>query len=181
MHGCTSPGHAQRFLSAYGPIAPHCRPRRHLWSASGSREERRTIARAGPTSRGQSGLPRSKDDLRGGPLVFWVSLPHQRDNAPPCKSVGASSKGPYTTEGKAIANLRRDDSHSFERSSSRFADRSAVTHGSARRQGACFSCPVYFAHHRAGFGVGGASRGGQIHRLLSLVPSDGALRKKFTH
>jgi putative transposase len=28
-----SPGHAQRFLSTYGPIASHCRPRRHLFSA----------------------------------------------------------------------------------------------------------------------------------------------------
>ena len=28
MQGFTSPGHAQRFLSAYGPIAQHCRPRR---------------------------------------------------------------------------------------------------------------------------------------------------------
>ena len=29
MQGFTSPGHAQRFLSAYGPIAQHCLPRRH--------------------------------------------------------------------------------------------------------------------------------------------------------
>jgi putative transposase len=28
-----SPGHAQRFLSAYGPIASHFRPRRHRLSA----------------------------------------------------------------------------------------------------------------------------------------------------
>jgi putative transposase len=30
MQGFTSPGHAQRFLSAYGPMAQHFRPRRHL-------------------------------------------------------------------------------------------------------------------------------------------------------
>jgi putative transposase len=30
MRGFKSPGHAQRFLSAYGPIASHFRPRRHL-------------------------------------------------------------------------------------------------------------------------------------------------------
>jgi putative transposase len=30
MQGFKSPGHAQRFLSAYGPIAQHVRPRRHL-------------------------------------------------------------------------------------------------------------------------------------------------------
>jgi putative transposase len=39
MQGCTCPGHAQRFLSAYGPIAQHFRPRRHLLSASEYREE----------------------------------------------------------------------------------------------------------------------------------------------
>jgi putative transposase len=32
-----SPGHAQRFLSAYGPIARHFRPRRHRLSASAYR------------------------------------------------------------------------------------------------------------------------------------------------
>jgi hypothetical protein len=34
-----SPGQAQRFLSAYGPIAQHFRPRRHLLSASAYRQE----------------------------------------------------------------------------------------------------------------------------------------------
>lgn len=42
MQGFTSPGHAQRFLSAYGPIAQHFRPRRHLLSASEYREEMRS-------------------------------------------------------------------------------------------------------------------------------------------
>ena len=37
MQGVKSAGHAQRFLSAYGPIAQHFRPRRHLLSASESR------------------------------------------------------------------------------------------------------------------------------------------------
>jgi putative transposase len=39
MQGFKSPGHAQRFLSAYGPIAQHFRPRRHLLSASEYRQE----------------------------------------------------------------------------------------------------------------------------------------------
>jgi putative transposase len=39
MQGFKSPGHAQRFLSAYGPIAQHFRPRRHLLSASDYRQE----------------------------------------------------------------------------------------------------------------------------------------------
>jgi putative transposase len=41
MQGFKSPGHAQRFLSAYGPIAQHFRPRRHLLSASAYRQETR--------------------------------------------------------------------------------------------------------------------------------------------
>jgi putative transposase len=41
MQRFKSPGHAQRFLSAYGPIAHHFRPRRHLLSASVYRQELR--------------------------------------------------------------------------------------------------------------------------------------------
>ncbi len=43
------PGHAQRFLAAYGPIAAHCRPRRHRRTAAASRQtsaERFAIWRA---------------------------------------------------------------------------------------------------------------------------------------
>src|SRR5262245_47069496 len=39
MQGFKSSGHAQRFLSAYGPIAQHFRPRRHLLSAPAYRQE----------------------------------------------------------------------------------------------------------------------------------------------
>jgi putative transposase len=41
MQGFKSPGHAQRFLAAYGPIAQHFRPRRHRLSASAYRQEMR--------------------------------------------------------------------------------------------------------------------------------------------
>jgi len=41
MQGFKSAGHAQRFLSAYGPIAQHFRPRPHLLSALEYREEMR--------------------------------------------------------------------------------------------------------------------------------------------
>jgi putative transposase len=41
MQGLKSAGHAQRFLSAYGPIAHHFRPRRHLLSAPEYRQEMR--------------------------------------------------------------------------------------------------------------------------------------------
>ena len=39
MQGFTSAGHAQRFLSAYSPIAQHFRPRRQLFSAPAYRQE----------------------------------------------------------------------------------------------------------------------------------------------
>jgi putative transposase len=39
MQGFKSPGHAQRFLAAYGPIAQHFRPRRHRLSARDYRQE----------------------------------------------------------------------------------------------------------------------------------------------
>jgi putative transposase len=42
MQGVQSAGHAQRFLSASGPLAQHFRPRRPLWSASEYREEMKT-------------------------------------------------------------------------------------------------------------------------------------------
>jgi len=39
MQRCKSPGHAQQFLSADGPISQHFRPRRHLLTASEYRQE----------------------------------------------------------------------------------------------------------------------------------------------
>ena len=41
MQGFRSPGHAQRFLAVYGPIAQHFRPRRHQFSAPEYRLEMR--------------------------------------------------------------------------------------------------------------------------------------------
>jgi putative transposase len=41
MQGFKSDGHAQRFLSAFGPIFQHFRPRRHLLSAAEYRDEMR--------------------------------------------------------------------------------------------------------------------------------------------
>jgi len=38
MRRFKSPGHAQRFLAAYGPIASHFRPRRHRLTAEASRQ-----------------------------------------------------------------------------------------------------------------------------------------------
>jgi putative transposase len=39
LQGFTSPGHAQRFLAVYGPIAQHFRPKRHRLPAPKYREE----------------------------------------------------------------------------------------------------------------------------------------------
>src|SRR5215472_15782708 len=41
MQRFKSPGHAQRFLSASGPIAQHFRPRRHRFAAPAYRQELR--------------------------------------------------------------------------------------------------------------------------------------------
>ena len=38
MRRCKSPGHAQRFLAAYGPIVGHFRPRRHRLTATAYRQ-----------------------------------------------------------------------------------------------------------------------------------------------
>jgi putative transposase len=42
MRRFKSPGHAQQFLSAYGLIVQHFRPRRHRFSAPVCRHELRT-------------------------------------------------------------------------------------------------------------------------------------------
>ena len=41
LQGFKSPGHAQRFLATYGPIAQHFRPRCHRFAARAYREEMR--------------------------------------------------------------------------------------------------------------------------------------------
>ena len=48
------PGHAQRFLAAYGPIADHFRPRRHRLTAAAYRQHR---DHAFATWRGVTGTP----------------------------------------------------------------------------------------------------------------------------
>ncbi len=40
MRRFKAPGHAHRFLAAYGPIAAHCRPRRHRLTAEAYRQTR---------------------------------------------------------------------------------------------------------------------------------------------
>jgi putative transposase len=40
MRRFKSPGHAQRFLAAHGPLAGHCRPRRHRLTAEAYRHQR---------------------------------------------------------------------------------------------------------------------------------------------
>jgi putative transposase len=44
MRRFTSPGHAQRCLAVYGPIAGHCRPRRHRLTAAAYRQTLRHLA-----------------------------------------------------------------------------------------------------------------------------------------
>jgi putative transposase len=45
MQGFKSPGHAQRFLAAYGPISQHFRPCRHRLTAPEYRQELRKRCR----------------------------------------------------------------------------------------------------------------------------------------
>jgi len=54
MRRFTSPGHAQRFLAAYGPIVGHFRPRRHRLTAAAYRE---TSAERFATWRAVTGIP----------------------------------------------------------------------------------------------------------------------------
>jgi len=54
MRRFKSPGHAQRFLAAYGPITSHFRPRRHRLSADAYRE---TSAERFATWRAVTGTP----------------------------------------------------------------------------------------------------------------------------
>jgi putative transposase len=42
MQRFKSPGHAQRFLSAFGPLSQHFSPRRHRFAAPAYRQELRT-------------------------------------------------------------------------------------------------------------------------------------------
>jgi len=54
MRRCKDPGHARRFLAAYGPIAGHCRPRRHRLTAVAYRA---TSATRFATGRAVTGTP----------------------------------------------------------------------------------------------------------------------------
>jgi DDE domain len=55
-----SSGHTQRFLSTYGPIAQHFRPRRHRWSAPAYRQEMHKRGQVGRRLRVQRQLLKGK-------------------------------------------------------------------------------------------------------------------------
>ena len=59
MQGFKSPGHAQRFLAAYGPIAQHVRPRRHLLPALQYRQEMGKDSSCGGRSQARGWPPKS--------------------------------------------------------------------------------------------------------------------------
>ena len=66
MQGFKSAGHAQRFLSAYGPIAQHFRPRRHLLSAPEYRQEMRQRFELGGNNGDKAGR------LKGGSMAIMA-------------------------------------------------------------------------------------------------------------
>ena len=79
MQGVKSPGHAQRFLAAHGPIAQHFRPRRHLLSASAYHEEMGNRFERWAKLRARSGLPKGGEAGERHPLACCASSPQQRD------------------------------------------------------------------------------------------------------
>src|SRR5262249_1608873 len=84
MQGFKSAGQVQRFLSAYGPIAQHFRPRRPLWSAAEYRQEMKnrfeSWAEITGTEWAAYGANRTGE---GRPLVLFAFPPQQFDNAWP--------------------------------------------------------------------------------------------------
>ena len=62
-----SAGHAQRFLFAYGPIAQHLRPRRHLFSAPVNRQELRARF---ATWRGITGATNGNSEWTGSSIPY---------------------------------------------------------------------------------------------------------------
>ena len=76
MQGFKSSGHAQRFLSAYGPIAQHFRLHRHLFSAPAYRQEMQQRFQMWAEITGMedaaSGAGRSK---AGHPFALWEYPP----------------------------------------------------------------------------------------------------------
>jgi len=80
MQGLTSPGHAQRCLSVYGPMAQPFRSRRHLLSAS---DDRQAMRKRGASWADMTGTERAASRIgRTGeehPLARGASQPHQRD------------------------------------------------------------------------------------------------------
>ena len=80
MQEFKSPGHAQRYLSAYGPIAQHFRPRRHRMSAPSIVKPYGKDARCGVRSRARSGLHKGRIGsklLRSRPCVASRRDQHQ--------------------------------------------------------------------------------------------------------
>ena len=70
MHRFKSPGHAQRFLSAHGPITQHFCPRWHRFAASAYRQELGHDSRSGERSRLHSWLHKT----RVAPLLLSLCL-----------------------------------------------------------------------------------------------------------
>ena len=77
MQGFKSPGHAQRFLSAYGPIAQHFRPRRHRLSAPAYRQDMAQRFQSGMKSRGRQQHKGSDPDAGDTPSCLMNSLSTQ--------------------------------------------------------------------------------------------------------
>jgi putative transposase len=82
MQRFKSPGHAQRFLAAYGPIAQHFRPRRQRASASAYRQE---VSQRFDTWRDITSLPTAAEGSHAREICIFLPDDHvdmqQVDNA----------------------------------------------------------------------------------------------------
>jgi putative transposase len=80
--GGKSPGQAQRCLSADGPMAPPCRPRRHRVSALAYRAELHNRCASWTAITGtERAAERAQRTAQGRPLVLCALPPPQLDNA----------------------------------------------------------------------------------------------------
>src|SRR5262249_2200064 len=72
MQQFKSPGHAQRFLSAYGPITQHFRPRRPRFAAPGYRKELRKRFQIGQEITPPAWAAKGREE--GKPPLFPLSI-----------------------------------------------------------------------------------------------------------
>jgi putative transposase len=95
---CKAPGHAPRVLSASGPMAHHCRPRRHRLAAPAYRQARRHRGHVGGESTGTAAAASEWSRSETGPIAplccLWtISAPKKLST--PLEHLAAGPAGSY--------------------------------------------------------------------------------------